>query len=99
MSFSLIPNSLFAGQYNGDFFPHGAVTFQTRTVVVIVEQEICVDGQVDRIKILEAVCNVEQLLDAGFVDEIPIEGEVVTMTTADGLVVTIKALDAGISEC
>lgn len=93
-----IPNSLGAGAYNRNFFPHGLVTFQPRFLVQI-RQEICIDGQVDSIKVMEARLNASQLLAAGFVDTIPVAGEVVTIKTLDGLVVTIKALDAGIEEC
>lgn len=93
-----IPNSLTAGAYNGTFFPHGLVTFGPRFLVII-RQEICIDGRVDSIKVMEARLNAVQLLDAGFVDTIPLAGELVTIKTLDGLVVTIKTLEAGIEEC
>lgn len=93
-----IPNSLGAGAYNRDFFPHGLVTFQGRFFVEI-RQEICIDGRVDSVLIMSARLNATQLLEAGFVDTIPLAGEVVTIKTLDGLVVTIKNLDAGIEEC
>lgn len=93
-----IPNSLGAGAYNRNFFPHGLVTFQPRFIVTV-RQEICVDGRVDSVLIMTARLNAAQLLEAGFVDTIPLAGEVVTIKTLDGLVVTIKTLDAGIEEC
>jgi hypothetical protein len=93
-----IPNSLGAGAYNRNFFPHGLVTFQPRFIVQV-RQEICIDGRVDSVLIMSARLNAAQLLEAGFVDTIPLAGEVVTIKTLDGLVVTIKTLDAGIEEC
>lgn len=93
-AFSLIPNSLFAGAYNGDFFPHGSVTYSARSFLVVVRQEICVNGRTDSIKVLEAVVTGRALLDAGYVDALPLEGQVATIKTLDGMVVTIKPLTA-----
>jgi hypothetical protein len=96
---SPIPNSLFAGAYNGSFFPHGAVTFSSRSFRVIIRQEICVDGEVVTQVTLNAVLNTQALLDAGFVDQIPLAGEVSTFTTLEGEVITIQALTGSIEEC
>lgn len=93
-AFTPIPNSLFAGAYNGSFFPHAAVTFSTRAFLVVIRQEICVDGRVDSVKVLEAVVSGAALLDAGYVDALPLEGQSVTLRTLAGEVVTIKPLEA-----
>lgn len=98
-AFSPIPNSLFAGAYNGSFFPHGSVTFSARVFEVVIRQEICVDGRVDSVKVVEAVVSGALLLDAGFVDTLPLEGEVVTIRTLEGEVITVKALAALVEEC
>lgn len=96
---SPIPNSLFAGAYNGSFFPHGAVTFSSRSFRVIIRQEICVDGEVVTSVAMDAIVNTQHLLDAGFVNQIPVAGEVSTFTTLEGEVVTIQALDGLVEEC
>lgn len=93
-----IPNSLTAGAYNGTFFPHGLVTFSSRFLVVV-RQEICIDGEVHSQVTLEALLSAQALLDAGYVDQIPCEGESVTIKTADGEVVTIRALSGAVEEC
>ena len=94
-----IPNSLGAGAYNGSFIPHGLVTFSSRAFRVTVRQEVCIDGEVVTRVTLDAVMNGQALLDAGFVDQVPLTAEAVTFTTVDGEVVTIQALDGLVEEC
>ncbi len=94
-----IPNSLGAGAYNGSFIPHGLVTFSSRSFRVIIRQEICVGGLVETQVTLDAIVNTQVLLDAGFVNAIPVAGEVNTFTTLTGEVITIQALDGLVEEC
>ena len=94
-----IPNSLGAGAYNGSFIPHGLVTFSSRSFRVIIRQQICVDGEVITQVAMDAIVNTQHLLDAGFVNAIPLVGEVTTFTTLTGEVITIQALDGLVEEC
>ncbi len=94
-----IPNSLGAGSYNGSFIPHGLVTFSSRSFRVIIRQEICIDGEVITRVAMDAIVNTQHLLDAGFVNQIPLTGEVSTFTTLEGEVVTITALTGLVEEC
>lgn len=94
-----IPNSLGAGAYNGSFIPHGLVTFSSRSFRVIIRQEVCIDGEVVTQVTLDAIQNTQALLDAGFVDQIPLAGEVNTFSTLEGEVITIQALDGLVEEC
>lgn len=94
-----IPNSLGAGSYNGSFFPHGLVTFSSRSFRVIIRQEICIGALRHTFTTLDAVVNEAALLDAGFKDAVPLEGERVTLTTANGERVTIIALAGAVEVC
>ncbi len=93
-----IPNSLTAGAYNGSFIPHGLVTFSTR-VAVEISQKICVEGESVTVHVLNAVMTAQQALDAGYIDRIPLDGEVITTTGIEGMVVTVQALTGLIEEC
>ena len=94
-----IPNSLGAGAYNGSFMPHGLVTFSTRGNVVIIRQEICVDGGVVTSKAVVALFSNTAQADAGFVNQVPADAGVVTIKTADGGFINVLVLDGGIEEC
>ncbi len=94
-----IPNSLGAGVYNGSFFPHGLVTFSTRSFLVIIRQQVCLDAEVVTLITLNAVMNAEEILAAGYVETVPVGAEVITVTTATGEVVTIQAMIGLVEEC
>ncbi len=94
-----IPNSLGAGVYNGSFFPHGLVTFSTRSFKVIVRQQVCLGAEVVTFVTLDAVMNAEAILAAGYVDAVPVGAEVITVKTATGEVVTIQAMIGLVEEC
>jgi hypothetical protein len=94
-----IPNSLGAGAYNGSYFPHGLVTFSTRSFRVIVRQQVCVAAEVVTLITLDAVMNAEAILAAGYVDAVPVGAEVITVKTATGEVVTIRAITGLVEEC
>jgi hypothetical protein len=96
---SPIPNSLFAGAYNGSFFPHGAVTFSSRAAAVNVRIEICITGRIDPIKVITGRLDGDLILAAGILDTLPLEGETLTFQNIDGDVVTNITLEGVVEDC
>lgn len=94
-----IPNSLGAGAYNGSFFPHGLVTFSTRGLVVVVRQEICLEGVRHSVFTLTAVSNTTAVLEAVQRVIVPLGATQVTTQALEASRVTVQSLEGLIEEC